>query len=53
VACRGGGRGGLGTGGGGDRVVTQVLVDDAVLAVSLIGPRDQVGKLVRHLELLP
>jgi Protein of unknown function (DUF2000) len=27
--------------------------DLAVLAVSLIGPRNQVGKLVRHLELLP
>ena len=25
----------------------------AVLAVSLIGPRNQVAKLVRHLELLP
>jgi len=27
--------------------------DLAVLAVSLIGPRNQVAKLVRHLELLP
>ena len=27
--------------------------DLAVLAVSLIGPRNQVTKLVRHLELLP
>lgn len=27
--------------------------DLALLAVSLIGPRNQVAKLVRHLELLP
>ena len=58
AACRGGGRGGLGPGGGGDRVVAEVLAkthpdDLAVLAVSLIGPRNQVAKLVRHLELLP
>jgi hypothetical protein len=27
--------------------------DLALLAMSLIGPRNQVSKLVRHLELLP
>jgi hypothetical protein len=27
--------------------------DLAVLAVSLIGPRNQVAKLVRHMDLLP
>ena len=34
--------------------VTKTHPDDlALLAVSLIGPRNQVAKLVRHLELLP
>ena len=36
------------------REVAKTHPDDlAVLAVSLIGPRNQVAKLVRHLELLP
>ena len=36
------------------RELAKTRPDDlAVLAVSLIGPRNQVAKLVRHLELLP
>jgi len=36
------------------RELAKTLPDDlALLAVSLIGPRNQVAKLVRHLELLP
>jgi hypothetical protein len=36
------------------RALAKTHPDDlAVLAVSLIGPRNQVAKLVRHLELLP
>jgi len=36
------------------RELAKTDADDlAVLAVSLIGPRNQVAKLVRHLELLP
>jgi hypothetical protein len=33
--------------------VRQQAIDRQVLAVSLIGPRNQVAKLVRHLELPP
>jgi hypothetical protein len=54
------GRGGSGPGGGATawyddylRELAKTHPDDlAVLAVSLIGPRNQVAKLVRHLELL-
>ena len=36
------------------RELAKTYPDDmALLAVSLIGPRNQVAKLVRHLELLP
>ena len=36
------------------RALAKTHPDDlAVLAVSLIGPRNQVAKLVRNLELLP
>jgi len=36
------------------RALARTHPDDlAVLAISVIGPRNQVAKLVRHLELLP